>query len=210
MLQMQTNEMIRRITRYVQRVGERHQNFRSRKKDYLHLAKWFTDMEEIQEAHKLSSVVFGTLETRHLFSEGVPTEDIYSDIWDEKPQEIAIKPRTNRYREKTKPGAIIGNQAKKETLRKLYLQQITEEKQLIEKYMINGRIQISELPVIEPYVRKMLLTWIGKSMASKEQKVKTDYGMAVRVILHKERRVVLQAEDGALEMPDAELLFSEG
>lgn len=31
MLQLQTNEMIRRITRYVQRIGERHQNFRSRR-----------------------------------------------------------------------------------------------------------------------------------------------------------------------------------
>lgn len=210
MLQLQTNEMIRRITRYVQRIGERHQNFRSRKKDYLHLAKWFTNLEELEEAHRLSSVVFGTLETRHLFSQGAPTEDIYSDIWDEKPVEITIKPRTNRYREKTKPGAIIGNQAEKEAMKKLYLKQIEEEKQLIEKYMTNGRIQISELPVIEPYVRKMLLTWIGKSMTSKEQKVKTDFGMAVKVHLHNENRVTLRAEDGDLVMPDAELIFSGG
>jgi uncharacterized protein (TIGR02677 family) len=35
-LQWQTNEMIRRMTRYVQRIGERQQHFRSRKNDYLH------------------------------------------------------------------------------------------------------------------------------------------------------------------------------
>jgi uncharacterized protein (TIGR02677 family) len=210
MLQLQTNEMIRRITRYVQRIGERHQNFRSRRKDYLHLAKWFSNLEKLNEAHKLSAVVFGALETRHLFHEGSPTEDIYSDVWDESPQEITIKPRTNRYREKTKPGAIIGNQAEKEAMRNIYLQQLEDEKQLIEKYMNDNRIQISELPVIEHKVRKMLLTWIGKSMASKEQRVKTDFGMTVKVKLDKENLVVLNAEDGSLEMPDAEFIFSGG
>ncbi|PLR79074.1 TIGR02677 family protein [Bacillus sp. V3-13] len=208
MLQIQTNEMIRRITRYVQRIGERHQNFRSRRKDYLHLAKWFSDLQDLNEAHRLSAVVFGALETRHLFHEGAPTEDIYSDVWDEKPLEIMVKPRTNRYREKTKPGAVIGNQAQKEAMRKQYLQQLAAEKQLIEKYMHDNRIQISELPTIEPFVRKMLLTWIGKSMAGKDQKVKTDFGMTVEVALNNEKRVILQAEDGALEMPDAELIFS--
>jgi uncharacterized protein (TIGR02677 family) len=210
MLQLQTNEMIRRITRYVQRIGERHQNFRSRRKDYLHLAKWFTDIVEIKEAHKLSSVVFGALETRHLFHEGAPTEDIYSDVWDENPLEITIKPRTNRYREKTKPGAIKVNQAEKEAMRQLYLQKLEDEKQLIKKYMKQNRIQISELPVIETSIRKMLLTWIGKSMASKDQKVKTDFGMTVKVSLYKEKLVILHAEDGSLEMPDAELFFSGG
>lgn len=209
MLQLQTNEMIRRITRYVQRIGERHQNFRSRRKDYLHLAKWFSGLKDIREAHKLSAVVFGTIETRHMMSEAMPTEDIYADVWDIKPLELTINPRTNRYREKTKPGAIIGNQAEKETMRKLYLLQLEEEKQLIQKYMKNNRIQISELPVIEPFVRKMLLTWIGKSMATKEQKVKTDFGMTVKVTLDEHNRVYLRSEDGMLEMPDAELIFSE-
>ncbi|WP_077705446.1 TIGR02677 family protein [Virgibacillus dokdonensis] len=37
-LQTRTNEQIRRITRVVQRLGERRHYFRSRKKDYLHLA----------------------------------------------------------------------------------------------------------------------------------------------------------------------------
>jgi uncharacterized protein (TIGR02677 family) len=210
MLQMQTNEMIRRITRYVQRIGERHQNFRSRRKDYLHLAKWFTNINDINEAHRLSGIVFGALETRHLFHEGAPTEDIYSDVWDENPLEITLKPRTNRYREKTKPGAIKVNHAEKEAMRNLYLQKLEDEKLLIQKYMKQNRIQISELPVIETSIRKMLLTWIGKSMASKDQKVKTDFGMIVKVSLHNEKLVTLQAEDGSLEMPDAELIFTGG
>jgi uncharacterized protein (TIGR02677 family) len=210
MLQLQTNEMIRRITRYVQRIGERHQNFRSRRKDYLQLAKWFSNMDDINEAHKLSGVVFGALETRHLFHEGETTEDIYTDVWNENPLEITLKPRTNRYREKTKAGAIRVNQAEKEAMRNLYLQKLEDEKQLIQKYIKDNRIQLSELPVIETFIRKMLLTWIGKSMANKDQKVKTDFGMTVKVSLHKDNFVTLRAEDGSLQMPDGELIFTGG
>src|SRR5690625_2928162 len=47
MLEIRTNEQIRRITRVVQRLGERHHHFRSRKKDYLYLAKWFDGMMEV-------------------------------------------------------------------------------------------------------------------------------------------------------------------
>jgi uncharacterized protein (TIGR02677 family) len=210
MLQHQTNEMIRRITRYVQRIGERHQNFRSRRKDYLHLAKWFTESNDINEAHKLSSVVFGALQTRHIFHEGAPTEDIYSDIWDENPLELTLKPRTNRYREKTKPGAIKGNQAEKEAMRNLYLQKLEDEKELIQKYMINNRIRLAELPVVETSIRKMILTWIGKSIGNQKHEVKTDFGMTVKVQLNKEKLITLQAEDGVLQMPDAELIFTGG
>lgn len=210
MLQHQTNEMIRRITRYVQRIGERHQNFRSRRKDYLHLAKWFSELEDLNEAHCLSSVVFGALKTRHMFHDGATTEDIYSDIWDEQPQEIEIKPRTNRYREKTKPGAVIDTKAQKEAARQKYLKQLADERKMIEKYISGNRIVISGLPVIETQVRKMLLTWIGKSMASKGSQVKTDFGMTVKVTIRNENRTILRAEDGSLEMPDAELIFSGG
>src|SRR5690625_1761882 len=87
MLQIRTNEQIRRITRVVQRLGERHHYFRSRKKDYLHLAKWFDSLSNVSEAHELSSVVFGVFHTNHLFSDHVPTDDIYTSIWDEKPME---------------------------------------------------------------------------------------------------------------------------
>src|SRR5690625_2659818 len=82
MLQMRTNEQIRRITRIVQRLGERHHYFRSRKKDYLHLAHWFDSLTDINDAHKLSSVVFGVFHTKHLFSSHVPTDNIYTSIWE--------------------------------------------------------------------------------------------------------------------------------
>ncbi|MBT2691738.1 TIGR02677 family protein [Bacillus sp. ISL-55] len=206
-LQWQTNEMIRRMTRYVQRIGERQQHFRSRKNDYLHLAKWFVDTDTLEEAHKLSSVVFGTMTIKHLQLDEVSTDNLHTETWEENPVMIPLKPRTNRYREKTKPGSMVSNEEKKRLQREQYLAERKQEQVLIEKYIDEGVIKLSAVSKVEPFVRKVLLGWIGKSMASKNGKVKTDYGMVVKVSIDREKTVLLDAEDGTLKMPDALFTF---
>lgn len=201
MLQIRTNEQIRRITRVVQRLGERHDYFRSRKKDYLHLAKWFDSLADEKEAHELSAVVFGVFHTRHLFSDDVPSDDIYTDTWDEVPIIHETKPRVRHYREKTRPGAIVSQAEKKEKAKGEYLQRKQAERETLEKYMHGNEIRLDQLPVIETYVRKMLLSWIGKAMAKKDHTFKTEHGRQVKVIVLPDERVKVHAEDGTMEMP---------
>ena len=207
MLQMRTNEQIRRITRVVQRLGERHHYFRSRKKDYLHLAKWFDSLTDVREAHELSAVVFGVFHTRHLFSDHVPTDDIYTSIWDEKPMEHETKPRIRNYREKTRPGAIISQHQQKEKTKQEHLRSKQIEQQTLEKYMQGNEIHLDQLPVIEPYVRKMLLSWVGKAMMRKDRTFQTEHGRMVTVRMSKDERIILRAEDGDLEMPKVTFQF---
>ncbi|GAA0589983.1 TIGR02677 family protein [Virgibacillus siamensis] len=209
-LEQKTSEQIRRITRVVQRLGERHHYFRSRKKDYLHLAKWFDSLDNTEEAHELSSVVFGIFHTRHILSDHVPTDDIYMDVWEEKPMEHETKPRIRQYREKTKPGAIISQNKQKAAARDEHLRNKQLEQRTLENYMHGNKIVLQELPVIEPYVRKMFLGWIGKAMARKDQTFKTEYGRTVKVVLDKEKRVTLTAEDGLMEMPAVTFQFLDG
>lgn len=206
MLQERTNEAIRRITRVVQRLGERHRQFRSRRKDYLHLAQWFSSLNDINEAHKLSSVAFGVFHTRHFHSNQVVTEDIYSDVWDEKPMEHETKPITRHYREKTRPTAAVSNAKKKAAIRAKHLEQKQRENQMLNKYIDGNEIRVKDLPSVESYVRKLLLSWIAKAMANEERIVKTEIGTRVRVVM-KEERVKLIAEDGTLEMPDVVFQF---
>jgi uncharacterized protein (TIGR02677 family) len=208
-LQWQTNEMIRRMTRYVQRIGERQQHFRSRKKDYLHLAQWFSNCMDVEEAHQLSSVVFGSMTIQHIQLEDSTTENLHVDTWDEAPVEITIKPRTVRYREKTKPGSFDSNEKRKKEQREQYLQEREQERKLIKTYINEGIIKLSSLSTVEPFMRKVLLSWIGKSMASKNRTVKTDYGLVVQVKLDRNHTITLKAEDGDLIMPDATFVFEE-
>jgi uncharacterized protein (TIGR02677 family) len=207
MLESRTNEAIRRITRVVQRLGERHQHFRSRKKDYMHLAKWFDEIDDIKEAHELSSVVFGVFHTRHFHGDHVPTEDIYLDVWEEAPMVHETKPRIRGYREKTKAGSIKSNETKKLEMKKQHLAEQKKEKALIEKYIDEGEIHLDQLPSVESSVRKVFLLWIGKAMGRKDRTVKTEFGRDVQVEIDRNKKILLHADDGILEMPKVVFRF---
>ncbi|WP_031515837.1 TIGR02677 family protein [Desulfofalx alkaliphila] len=201
-LQNATNETIRRITRFAQRLGERHHNFRSRRKDYLHLAAWFEQCTDISEAHKISACVFGVFHTRHIYTPVKGTEDIYAEVWDEKPTEITVNPRVRTYKGKTKPGAIEGHKEEKERMMAAYLREREAERQLIEQLINQDYIVFKNLPVVDPYIRKTLLNWIGKCMADKNMTAKTEAGRKLRLLKQDDSYIVLRSRDGNLRMPN--------
>lgn len=207
MLQRRTNDAIRRITRIVQRLGERNLQLRSRKEDYLHLAKWFAGMGSIEEAHKLSSVAFGVFNTRHFHSDHIPTDDIYTDTWQEVPMDHETLPKVREYGEKTKATEMVDHRSRKEEAKRLHLEQRQYEKRIVEQYMNGSEILLHELPVVEPHVRKLLLSWIGKAMMREDRTIKTEFGTKVEVTLDPHETVQLRSQDGTLEMPNVRFRF---
>ncbi|MEK4495982.1 TIGR02677 family protein [Ureibacillus sp. FSL W8-0352] len=208
-LQHQTNEAIRRMTRVVQRLGERHHNFRSRKKDFLHLAKWFSELPSLVDAHRLSSVVFGCFHTKHLITENDATENFYRDIWEEEPTEWTVKPRVRHYREKKKPEAIETHEKEKQEMKEKFLLEKKREKEELENLIQDNKIVLRELPVIEPHIRKTLLSWIAKSMTKQDGVVKTENGWKVKILQKDSSSIQLKASDGTLTMPNYELYVLE-
>ena len=208
-LQNATNETIRRITRFAQRLGEQHHSFRSRKRDYLHIAGWFAACADLQVAHELSAVVFGAFHTRHLYATPKETEDIYAEIWDQPPTEITLNPRTRSYRGKTRPNAATSHKDEKARVRAEYLRQKEAERVLIEGLMRGRRIVVGELPVVDPYVRKTLLHWIARCMGSRDKVGKTETGWSFRLERVDNREIVLRSKDGDLRMPNYVLQFIE-
>lgn len=208
-LQNATNETIRRITRFAQRQGERHHTFRSRKRDYLHIAGWFAACTDIRAAHELSAAVFGAFHSRHLYAAPKETEDIYAQIWEQPPTEITLRPRVRAYREKTRPNAAADHVDEKARVAAEYLRERESERELIDRLMSGDRIVVGELPVVEPHVRKTLLYWIAKCMGSRDRAGKTETGRSFRLEKIDNRRVVLRSRDGNLMMPNYVLQFTD-
>ena len=211
-LENETTDTIRRITRFAQRLGERQQNARSRYRDYLHLAGWFRRITETKEAHELSGLLFGLAHTRHIYAQIPDSEDMYREVWDDAPTIFVVKPRVNTYREKTKPGAVISRTEEKQAMRQLYIKEKEQQQQLINSIIMDGCIIIAELPVQHPFIRKTLLNWIGKCMASAELTGKTETGQKIRLIKRSDEMITLQCQDGDLIMPDfaIEVFLNEG
>lgn len=204
----QTNDAIRRITRIVQRLGERSQHHRSRKADYLHLANWFLSLPSLEEAHKLSSVVFGVAHTKHIYSDQIPTDDIYTDVWEEAAMSHERVPKIREYREKTRATALEDHSELKERARREHLEQRLREREVINGYRTGREIVLEDLPVVDPFVRKVFLSWVGRAMARADHTIKTEYGDEVEVLIDPVKRITLKAQDGELSMPAVTFRFS--
>lgn len=204
-----TNEIIRRITRYASQIAESRSSAANRKEEYKKLCEMFLSCENIDEAHKLSSMAFGIFNTKHIKGGFIrKTESINSGVYDEEPAEIEIKPRIRAYGEKSARSAIEDKTELKKRQKEEYIKRLEEERIVIEKYIEGGMIEISKLPIIEPHVRITLLKWIGKASGSPEKKVKTEDGRIVLLIPPADnKRCLLKCEDGVLEMPDYKLKF---
>lgn len=61
-----TNEIIRRITRYATRISEQNNSGANRREEYVKIAQLFRNCETLEEAHRLSAVVFGIEKPLHL------------------------------------------------------------------------------------------------------------------------------------------------
>ncbi|KNZ43142.1 TIGR02677 family protein [Acetobacterium bakii] len=198
-----TNDIIRKITRYASQISESRNNAINRKEEYRKLAELFDQCRDIKEAHQLSSMSFGIFQMKHIKSDHFrETESINSQIFEESPGVLALKPRVRGYQEKAQRTTIRSNREKKEAMRnRIRLERQIEEKTM-ENYVIDYCIDFASLPVIERHVRTTLLKWLSKGIGA-DKKGKTEDGRVFQVELPKERnrRCVLRCEDGNLEMP---------
>lgn len=198
-----TTEIIRKITRIANQIAESKGSVSSKKAEYKKICEMFCKTENIEEAHKLSSVVFGMTDTRHIKGNFVrETDSINSSLLEEMSNEYEIKPKIREYREKMPKIAIKDKTEEKKQQIEKYLKQIEEERKEIEKYIQDAKIDIKTLPEIKSSFRKILLKWISKAGLMKDKQITIEDGRKLKLVYPKaNERCVLKCEDGNLEMP---------
>jgi uncharacterized protein (TIGR02677 family) len=198
-----TNEIIRKITRYAASIAESRSIGANRKEEYKKLARMFLSTEDMDDAHKLSAMVFGIAHSKHLkLNAQRQTESINSGIFEEVAHEIKVKPRVRTFRERNSKSSIQDKKMQKEKMRKKFIEKMQEEKNVLESFIKDNQINIKDLPVIESYVRVTLLKWISKAIGQREKIGKTDDGKEYTVILPENgEECWLECVDGKLYMP---------
>jgi len=170
-----TSEIIRKITRIANQIAESRGNISSRKAEYKKIAEMFCRTNSIEEAHKLSSLVFGMTNTRHTKGSFVrETDSINSSLTEETPFTIEIKPRTRKYKEKSDRTVIEDKSLEKQEKIEEYLRQREIETKEFNQYIQNGKIEIENLPEVKPHVRKMILKLIGRANQLESKETKTE------------------------------------
>ncbi|MBU5487840.1 TIGR02677 family protein [Clostridium sp. MSJ-8] len=206
-----TNEIIRKITTYALQIIEMNSLGGNRKEEYKTIINLFNKCEDIDEAHKLSSVVFGVLNSRHIVCNiDRETESINSSIFEEKPTKVIVKPR-NRYREKTASRSPIRDKsAEKEKIRKEILKKREREQELLESRIKDNKLVFASLQDISREERNIFLKWLSVGLNSNGAWTKNEYGRYYKVdITNKDKNIVISCQDGDFIMPEYELIFKE-
>ncbi|WP_297421926.1 TIGR02677 family protein [Clostridium sp.] len=206
-----TNEVIRKITRYAVQIADKKNNNANRKEEYRNIAKIFNSLEDINEAHKLSAAVFGTFNIiKILGNEKRETESINSSIYDETPKKCIIKPRERSFREKIIKNPIADKGNKKEERLKKVLEKRKNEEDRIKTLLKDNVIDFAELKEIKSKDRMLLLKLLSKGMSKKQSFHKSDFGMEYVIDFSDAHETIsLDCSDGILKMPHYKLVFRE-
>ena len=205
-----TNDVIRKITRYAQRISERSSSGANRRDEYKKLAQLFGQCNTIRDAHMLSACVFGVSRTFHIQADLIrETDSINSGVYEEKPHIVSIRPRVRQFREKSKPSSIEDRSELKERIRLKAFEKMERDTKLAHQYIVNHRLVFRDLPVITPEERSLMLNWLSKGLEHSDRQGKTEQGLRYTIVLEEERNCIVKCTDGIFEMPDFVLAFEE-
>ena len=206
-----TNDIIRRITRYAAQLSEKNALGANRKEEYRKVAELFLRCQNVEEAHKMSALVFGMECPQHLAGELIrETDSMNIGVYEEQPMEITLKPRVRTYREKSRRSAIRESAEQKQETRRKLLEQQKKETEKLRALEVDGKIYFDKLPVLEPRIREILLKWLSDAMESADFAARTDDGR--RYILDRSQageNCVVHCEDGNFTMPKLAIVFQE-
>lgn len=207
-----TNEIIRKITRYATRISEMSNQGANRREEYKKLAQMFGKCGDIQEAHRLSAMVFGVEKPLHLKGEmHRETDSIHSGVYEENGYIVTVSPRVRTYKEKSKRNGIIDRSRQKEEMRLSVMKRLEEERNLLNSYIQNGRLEFAKLPIIQPQVRDMFLLWLSKALENKNHSAKTEDGQIYRIEQPENQEYcTLECTDGIFQMLAYTIVFENG
>ena len=206
-----TNEIIRRITRYAAQLSEKNALGANRREEYRKVAELFLVCSDVQQAHRMSAMVFGMERPYHVAGDLVrETDSMNQGVYEEAPLEITLKPRVRTYREKSRRSAIRESATERQQTRARLIEQQREDQKRLLELEIDGKIDFSTLPVIDAHVREILLKWISDAMEDPACTARTEDGRRfVLDMSQSKRRCVVHCEDGNFTMPQMSIVFQE-
>ena len=204
-----TNEVIRRVVQNAAILVQMQNMGVSNKAELRHLMTLFAGAASIEDAHKLSALVFGAQQCRHFtVNTERETERIDLSTYEEPPMEYSLQPRVRTYKPRMDRSGFADKSAEKTAQRQRIL---AEERQLREKimrYIQDGKLDFSTLSEpVPPEVRTVFLSWVAMANLAPDGYGNTQYGQRFALQKRGNGTCNLICTDGTLTMPDCMLLF---
>ncbi|MBM7687766.1 TIGR02677 family protein [Enterococcus ureilyticus] len=212
-LMEQTNQMIAKITNLIYYFGQEIRQYQSRKKDYLHLASWFAQVEELSEAQKMYAGIFGLEHSRHFYvTEGTDATSNRENSWTLTPGTLFLNKRGHGARQERKASSFKMNVAAQFEAQEQYRQGVLAQRERIDSYFKEGILEFSTLDRLDAGARQMFLKWISSAISMQvpnhqqiekivQQTIVTELDFEVTIKIDLSQSIEVGCVDGQLTMP---------
>ena len=206
-----TNEVIRRVVQNAALLVQMQNMGVSNKAELRHLMGLFAAAPSLEEAHRLSALVFGAQQGRHFTVNGERTTDrIDVSVYEEPPMEYALQPRVRTYKPRMDRGGFADKSAEKAAQRRRILEEERQLRERIMGYVQNGRLDFAALSQpVPPEVRTVFLSWVAMANLAPDRRGRTQYGQTFVLERRGSGVCGMVCTDGTLTMPDCVLVFEE-
>lgn len=207
-----TNEVIRRVVQNAALLVQMQSMGVSNKAELRHFLTLFAGCATVEEAHRLSSQIFGVEEARHFAGNASrETERVDSGTYDEPPMDYALTPRTRKYKPRMDRGGFADKREEKQAQRAAILEEQRQLRAQIAACIQDGVLAFGALQEpISPQVRTAFLSWVAMANLSPDGQGRTEYGQTFTLRRKGDGTCNLLCTDGSLTMPDCALFFKEG
>lgn len=203
-----TNEIIRKITRYAQQIGELQNQGANRAEEYKHISDLFGKCQDLNQAHKMSALFFGVDKPLHMQAiYNRNTDSIDSGVYEEEITYYALEPRTRVTIVKTKRQPAKDYNLEKEQQRLEILEQKQAQNEKLKGYIRDGVIDFERIDILDGESRKILLSWLSKGLNDVNKISKTDDGREFYIDDSNLKTIEVKCEDGIFVMPSYRICF---
>ena len=199
-----TNEIIRKITRYAQQIGELQNQGANRAEEYKHIS----DLFDLNQAHKMSALFFGVDKPLHMQAiHNRNTDSIDSGVYEEEITYYALEPRTRVATVKTKRQPAQDYNLEKEQQRLEILEHKQAQNEKLKSYIQDGVVDFEKIDILDGESRKILLSWLSKGLNDISKTAKTDDGRDFYIDDSNLKTIEVKCEDGIFVMPSYRICF---
>ena len=202
------NRVIEKVAREANALVQR-QNIGGNKTELRHIMTLFAKSPSLDDAHRLSAMVFGAQSARH-FTVGAEREEFHNgaSVYDTPPMECVLNPRTRAFKERRQRGGFADKSAEKAAQREKILQEAQTLRREVMSYIRDGKLDFRSLDrPVSPPVRAVMLSWIQTASLDPDGRGYTQYGQPYTLHIRTNRVCRLLCTDGVLTMPDCVLVF---
>lgn len=194
-----TQNVIEKIYKYASSLMELHGNMINRKEDYKHICHLFDNVSSIDDARKLSSLIFGITEVRHYSNYSMLNTDSLINSYDVLPTEISINTSVKQYKVKAVNSYIVDKTEEKEALLNKIELEDKVRKDKIRNLIKKGEIILDGKVNLDIIERRYVLNLIEKYQERNTRETEFGYLYSIEEY-DKSKKCQIISPDGVFEL----------